>query len=43
MSISFLSQSEVSSEYKFFEIKIIKKIIGPMNNNLFREIERVVK
>ena len=22
---------------------IIKKIIGPMNNNLFKEIERVVK
>ena len=23
--------------------KIVKKIIGPMNNNLFKEIERAVK
>ena len=33
----------VPETFLIYNGKIIKKIIGPMNNNLFREIERVVK
>ena len=33
----------VPETFLIYNGKIIKKIIGPMNNNLFKEIERVVK
>ena len=33
----------VGFSFLIYNGKIIKKIIGPMNNNLFKEIERVVK
>ena len=33
----------VPETFLIYNGKIIKKIIGPMNNNLFREIERAVK
>ena len=33
----------VPETFLIYNGKIIKKIIGPMNNNLFKEIERIVK
>ena len=33
----------VPETFLIYNGKIIKKIIGPMNNNLFKEIERAVK
>ena len=33
----------VPETFLIYNGKIIKKIIGPMNNNLFKEIERLVK
>ena len=33
----------VPETFLIYNGKIIKKIIGPMNNNLFKEIESVVK
>ena len=33
----------VGVSFLIYNGKIIKKIIGPMNNNLFKEIERIVK
>ena len=33
----------VGVSFLIYNGKIVKKIIGPMNNNLFKEIERTVK